>query len=110
MAHNYEAQRRETFDTFVQAAKDKVHLPKESVVEFLFLVEEADANWAGAEKALKAKGFRTERDMENDLLIAAYGPMPVTAEAIWEREKVATEIALSFDFYPDGWDLGISED
>jgi hypothetical protein len=79
-------------------------------VEFLFLVEEADANWTGAEKALKAKGFRTERDMENDLLIAAYGPMPVTAEAIWEREKVATEIALSFDFYPDGWDLGISED
>ena len=109
MAHHYEAQRRETFDTFVQAAKDKIKLPAESVVEFLFLVEEVDANWAGAEKALKAKGFKTTRDMENDLLIAAYGPMPITPEAIWAQEKLATEIALSFDFYPDGWDLGVSD-
>jgi hypothetical protein len=109
MSHNYEAQRRETFETFVQAAKDKMKLPKESVVDFLFLVEEADANWAGAEKALKAKGFRTQRDMENDLLVASCGPLPITPEAIWAQERVATEIAIAFDFYPDGWDLGVED-
>ena len=109
MTHNYEAQRRETFQTFEQAAKDKIKLPKESVVEFLFLVEEVDANWPGAEKALKAKGFHTKRDSENDLLIASFGPIPITPEAIWAQERIATEIAISFDFYPDGWDLGTDD-
>ena len=38
-------------------------------------------------------------------MIAAFGPIPVTAESIWDKERVATEIALAHDFYPDGWEL-----
>ena len=103
MAHNYAAQRRETFETFQSIPKGQ-KLPEVAVVDFLFFVEETDANWGAFEKALRAKGFKTRRASEN--LIASYGPMPVTAEAIWEREKLATELAIAFDFYPDGWDLG----
>ena len=103
MAHNYDAQRRETFDTFASQPKGQ-KLTETAVVDFLFFLEETDANWKGFEKALQAKGFKTKRDA--DYLIASFGPMAVTAEAIWEREKAATELALAYDFYPDGWDLG----
>ncbi len=106
MTHNYEAQRRETFETFEQAAKDRIKLPASSVVEFIFLLEETDAKWGAFEKALRAKGFAARRDPDGMTMIAAFGPMPVTPEAIWAQERVATEIALGFDFYPDGWDLG----
>ncbi len=110
MTHNYEAQRRETFETFEQAAKDRVKLPALSVVEFIFLIEELDAKWGAFEKALRAKGFRTKRDPDGETLIAIRGPMPITPEAIWEQERLATEIAIGFDFHPDGWDLGDDPD
>ena len=103
MAHDYEAQRRETFETFRSVPRGE-KLPETAVVEFLFFVEELDANWRAFQTALKTKGFRTRKD--GDLVIAAFGPMPVTAEAIWERERAATELAIAYDFYPDGWDLG----
>ena len=103
MAHNYDAQRRETFETFKSAPKGQ-KLPETAVVDFLFFVEEADANWKAFEKALRGKGFAPRKD--GDLMIASYGPMPVTAEAIWQQEKIGTELAIAYDFYPDGWDLG----
>lgn len=102
IAHKYEAQRRETFASF----KGVKNLPAASVVEFVFYLEETDANWAGFEKELKAKGFKTERENDGVTLIASIGPIPVTPEAIWEKERLSTEIALRHDFYPDGWDLG----
>ena len=48
MAHNYEAQRRETFDTFRKAVKGQ-KLPETAVVDFLFFVEENDASWPAFE-------------------------------------------------------------
>lgn len=104
MSHNYEAQRRETFATFKQAGKG-VKLPATAVVDFIFFIEELDASWAALEKALRAKGFRTRRLDDDETLIASFGPMPVTPDAIWDKERLATEIALRHDFYPDGWEL-----
>lgn len=104
MAHNFTAQRRETFDTFKEIPRGE-KLPATAVVDFLFFAEEDDANWKAFQAALKAQGFKCARD--EDYLIASYGPMPVTPEAIWEREETATKIALAHDFYPDGWDLGL---
>jgi hypothetical protein len=104
MAHNFETQRRETYATFKEAGK-AVKLPKEAVVEYLFFIEELDANWAKLEAALRAEGFRPRRDKDGITLIAAYGPIPVTPEAIWYHEREATSIALKHDFYPDGWVL-----
>jgi len=103
MAHNYDAQRRETFETFKSIPKGQT-LPEVAVVDFLFFVEEDDANWKAFEKALAGKGFKAKKD--GDTMVASFGPMPVTPEAIWEREKAATELAIAYDFYPDGWDLG----
>ena len=104
MAHDFDAQRRETFDTFREMPKGEA-LPERAEVDFLFFPEEEPADYAALGKALKARGFRISRD--GDLLVASKGPMPVTPEAIWAEERVATEIAVGFDFYPDGWDLGL---
>lgn len=103
MSHNYETQRKDTYASFknIQGMK----LPKEAVVDFLFFIEELDADWKALETALQAAGFRTRRLPDNETLVASYGPMPVTPEAIWLQEREATSIALKHEFYPDGWEL-----
>ena len=103
MLHNFEAQRRETFDTFSQSKG--VKLPKTAVVEYLFFIEELDASWPALERAMRGEGFRTRRASDGVTLIAAIGPIDVTAEATWHHERIATSIALQHDFYPDGWEL-----
>jgi Regulator of ribonuclease activity B len=103
MSHDYAAQRRETFQTF--KLSKGVSLPKTAVVEFAFFIEELDASWPALERALRLAGFGTRRLKDGETLVATFGPMPVTPEAIWEREHAATEIALKHDFYPDGWEL-----
>ncbi len=104
MSHNYETQRRETYATF-KAAGTSVKLPKTAVVDFMFFIEELDANWASLEKTLRAEGFTTKRMKDDVTLIASIGPIPVTPEDIWQHERIATTIALKHDFYPDGWEL-----
>lgn len=103
MSHNYETQRRETYATFknIQGIK----LPKTAVVDFIFFIEEMDADWASLEKALQAEGFSTKRLSDKETLIASFGPIAVTPEEIWQHERTATGIALKHDFYPDGWEL-----
>ena len=104
MSHNYETQRRDTYATFKAAGKS-VKLPKTAVVEFIFFIEELDANWAALEKALRAAGYTTKRLQDGETLVASFGPIPVTPEAIWLAEREATTLALAHDFYPDGWEL-----
>jgi Regulator of ribonuclease activity B len=103
MDHNFEAQRRETYDTFKQSKG--VSLPKTAVVEYAFFIEELDASWPALERALRLAGFETRRLKDGETMIASIGPIPVTPEAIWEQERIATSIALQHDFYPDGWEL-----
>jgi hypothetical protein len=104
MSHNYAAQRKETFDTFRKSKG--ISLPAKSVVDYEFFVEENDADWAGFERALKARGFKVRRLGDGETVVASIGPVPVTADEIWHWEEMATAIALAFDFYPDGWELG----
>ena len=104
MSHNYEAQRRETYATFKEAGRG-VKLPATAVVDFMFFIEELDANWASLEKALRAEGFKPRRAGDGETMIAAIGPIPITPEEIWQHERTATTIALKHDFYPDGWEL-----
>jgi len=56
MAHDFEAQRRETFDSFAEMKKGGATLPQMSLVEFYLLAESDEANWKVCEKALQAKG------------------------------------------------------
>jgi hypothetical protein len=103
MSHDYAAQRRETFQTF--KLSKGVSLPKTAVIDYAFFIEELDASWPALERALRLAGFRTRRLKDGETLVASFGPIPVTPEAIWEQERIATEIALKHDFYPDGWEL-----
>ena len=103
MDHNFEAQRRDTFDTFRQSKGTS--LPKTAVVEYAFFIEENDASWPALERAMRMEGFQTRRLKDNITLIAFIGPIAVTAEEIWKYERIATSVALKHDFYPDGWEL-----
>lgn len=102
MSHDYGAQRADTYKTFAQIGKNE-SWPKKAVVVFQFYPEDIEAKWAAVEKALRAKGFRTSHD--EHLLDARIGPIDITPDEIWRYERMATEAALPFEFYPEGWEL-----
>ena len=104
MAHNFEAQRAETFATFA-AFGDDAGLPAMAVVDFQFYAEDIEPDWDTVEKALGAAGFATTRDEADGALDASIGPITISPENIWHHERIATEIALQSDFQPDGWGL-----
>lgn len=107
MSHDFDAQRRETFDSFDEMKKGGATLPQMSVVEFYLLAESAEANWAVCEKALQAKGFATERDREGEtLIVTTKTALRITPEVIWEEERKVSEIGVAYDFLPDGWEFG----
>lgn len=107
MTHDFESQRRETFDTFDELKKQGQSLPKTSVLEVYLLAEGAEANWGAAEKALRAKGFSTERDVEGEtLIVATKAAIQISPDAIWQVEKEISAIGLAYDFAPDGWEFG----
>jgi hypothetical protein len=101
--HDYRTQKADTFETFATVSRG-VKLPKQAVVVYEFVAEEVDTKWALVEKALRAKGFRTHHN--GDVLEARIGPIAIDAETVWLWEKIATEIVLPFEFFPDGWELG----
>ena len=109
MKHDFEDQRRETFETFeaIQADND---LPETSIVEFYLLAEDKGCDWSGAERALKTAGYDTERDEEGDtLIVATRKALRIDPATLWAEEKKVTEIGLKFDFVPDGWEFGFDE-
>jgi hypothetical protein len=107
MSHDFDAQRRETFDSFDEMKKNGATLPQMSVVEFYLLAESAEANWSACEKALIAKGFGTERDREGEtLIVTTPSALRITPEVIWEEERKVSEIGVAYDFLPDGWEFG----
>ncbi|OYU39386.1 MAG: hypothetical protein CFE33_08285 [Pseudorhodobacter sp. PARRP1] len=100
--HDFREQRADTFETFAKVGRG-VKLPKTAVVVYEFVAEEVDTAWAAAEKALRAKGFKTSH--AGDVLQARIGPIVIDAETVWQWERLATEIVLPFQFEPDGWEL-----
>jgi len=100
--HDFREQRADTFETFAKVGRG-VKLPKTAVVVYEFVAEEVDTAWAAAEKALRAKGFKTSH--AGDVLAARIGPIAIDAETVWQWERLATEIVLPFLFEPDGWEL-----
>ena len=100
--HDFREQRADTFETFAKVGRG-VKLPKTAVVVYEFIAEEVDTKWAAVEHALRAKGFKTHH--KGDVLEARIGPITIDAETVWHWEKLATDIVLPFEFYPDGWEL-----
>lgn len=104
MAHDFKAQRAETFDTFKEIGKSEA-LPKRAVVNFLFLADDVDAPFDRAMKIIENNGFDVYLDADDLTVEARFGPMEISAASIWEQERRATEIMLPFGFEPDGWEL-----
>lgn len=102
MSHDYKAQKAETFDSFAAFAGDA---PATATIAYQFYPEDIEPDWDGVSAALRAMGFATRRDDDDDLLDALIGPVKISPETIWHHEKRATEIALKFEFTPDGWGL-----
>ena len=100
--HDFREQREDTFKTFATVSRG-VKLPKTAVVIYEFIAEETDTKWAEVQKALRAKGFKTQH--HGEILQARIGPIAIEAESVWQWERLATEIVLPFEFYPDGWEL-----
>lgn len=107
MKHDYEGQKAETFDTFDELRKSGAGLPAFSRLEVYLLAEGREAAWGEAEKALRLKGFLTERDADGETLIVSTSkPIAIAPETIWTVEREITEITLKYDFQPDGWEFG----
>ncbi|MBN2631516.1 MAG: ribonuclease E inhibitor RraB [Rhodobacteraceae bacterium] len=107
MSHDFDAQKRETFDSFDEMKKGGMTLPQTSIVEFYLLADSDEANWSACEKALQAKGFSTQRDHDEDtLIVTTKTALRITAEVIWEAERKVSEIGVAYDFLPDGWEFG----
>ncbi len=104
MAHDFAAQRAETYATFADIAEG-VDLPDVADIDYAF-VAGAAADWDAAEAALSEAGFDCARveDEDGTLYLATCLPdQPVTAMAIWLGEETATALTLPHDFHPDGW-------
>lgn len=107
MSHDFAAQQRETFDSFTEMKKAGAQLPASSVVEFYFLAEDEGAKWGPCEKALRAAGYDTARDEDEEtMIVTTKTAMRISPETLWDEERKVTEIALKFEFLPDGWEFG----
>lgn len=102
MAHDYEAQRLGTFESFTLM---EAGLPAQGVVAFQFVAEDMAPDWRAAEKALAAAGFAVRLDMPEGMLEAVVGPVALTAAEVWRWEKAATEAVVALEFWPDGWEV-----
>ena len=100
--HDFRTQKDDTFETFRQIDKG-FKLPKTGMVIYIFVAEEVAPKWAAVEKALRAAGFDTRND--GDVLEARVGPISIDPDTIWHWEKLATEIVLPFEFWPESWEL-----
>ena len=102
MAHDYEAQRLGTFESFALMGEG---VPARAVVAFQFLAEETTPDWGAAERGLMAAGFAVRRDAASGVLEAVVGPIAVTAAEVWRWERLATEVMVGLEFWPDGWEV-----
>ncbi len=105
MAHDYGAQRAETYAVYAEIQSQAEALPDEADIDYAF-VPGANADWENAQSALSDAGFecaQAEDDNGAPYLNARLPDQPMTAMSIWLGEEMATRIALPHGFTPDGW-------
>ncbi|PVA10291.1 hypothetical protein DC366_08585 [Pelagivirga sediminicola] len=104
MAHDYAAQRSETYAVFAEIAEG-ADLPDIADIDYAFVPGDAP-DWDALEDALSEAGFECARVADDEAapyLAARLPDQPVTAMAIWLGEETATALALAHGFQPDGW-------
>ncbi|EBA18532.1 hypothetical protein RSK20926_12454 [Roseobacter sp. SK209-2-6] len=103
MDHDFNAQRRETENTLVDLAERNCPLPAIADFDFYFVSNGSGARPEPAVSDLKRQGYAAVYSEEyNEIQVVVYA-LSVLPEAIWQREKLLTEICLRQGFTPDGW-------
>jgi hypothetical protein len=92
MDYDFDKQRNETLWVWRDLSTKK-DLPKSATVDFQFVPILQAADWDLFETQLGVAGYRCER----------YSDGGTHADAIWEHESAATQIAIKCGFRPDGW-------
>ncbi|MFD1341703.1 ribonuclease E inhibitor RraB [Litorisediminicola beolgyonensis] len=107
-AHDFSAQRAETFAVF-RNLNDSADLPEIADVDYFFVASEGEIDWPALADALAAEGYlcelvdETGEDAEAPYMVATLTEQPLSAEGIWIGEEIATRIALARGARPDGW-------
>lgn len=104
MAHDFAAQRDETFAAFAEMAAEG-DLPDLADLDFFFLPDQEEADPQKLSRALEALDFLCHWAEGEAELIATLPDQPLSATAIWIAEELATRVALEHGFRPDGWGL-----
>ena len=109
MDHDFDAQKADTFATFKELAAENT-LPDEADLDFFFVAGSAEADWRPLAQELEQADFLcdwVDDDEAGDTpyLIATLPDQPVSAQAIWVAEELATQIALRHGFVPEGWGM-----
>ena len=109
MAHDFDAQRKDTFATFAELSSDH-GLPDEADIDYFLVPGSDNADWRPLADALSNAGYACEwieaaAPDEAAYLVATLAETAVTAMSIWIGEEVATKEGLAHGFTPDGWGL-----
>ena len=104
MTHDFDAQKAETFATYHELSEGS-QMPDTADVDYFFVPASDTADWRALADALSREGFDCEfvEDDGAPYLVATLGDQAVSAGSIWTGEEMATRIALSHEFTPDGW-------
>lgn len=113
MSHDFAAQRAET-DRAYREMRDEGDLPEVADVDYFLIPTTEEADWRPLAEALSVEGFDCEwiepaaengEEEDGNYLVATLPDQLVSADGIWIGEEIASRIALSHDFAPDGWGL-----
>ncbi|WP_435312285.1 ribonuclease E inhibitor RraB [Primorskyibacter sedentarius] len=104
MSHDFDTQKDQTFANYAELS-DANDLPDTADVDYFFLPAEDDADWRALADALSRDGYDCEfvEDDGAPYLVATLSDQAISAASIWMGEEVATRVALSHGFTPDGW-------
>lgn len=107
-SHDYAAQRADTYAAFGDLTGDQ-DLPDSADLDFFLIPADKTADWRALADALTLAEYVCEWvDASEDggpYLVATLPDQPVSAQSIWIAEELATQMALSHGFTPDGWGL-----
>lgn len=103
MDHDFEQQKQETFWVWDDIRKSNPDLPSEIDLDIQFIPSSSKSNGAVLKTALEEIGFEVVFYQDDPTVEAKMLCVEASAEAIWEQEQQASQIALSYGFKPDGW-------
>lgn len=107
MAHDFLAQRAETFRVYEELQAEH-GLPDIADIDYFLVADREGADWKALARDLDRQGYDCSyvgEDAETPCLVATLPDQPVSAQGIWIGEEIATRHAFEHGFRPDGWGM-----